>query len=94
VSPIQIKGLSLGFDNLNHREPNIYDDILAGGTFKITNREHAGKILERCVVRASPTVLQISFAFMYLQKSLKNTYPTVCHLDFTILLTWQKERKD
>jgi len=31
---------------------------------------------------------------MYLQKSLKNTYPTVCHLDFAILLTWQKERKD
>jgi len=31
---------------------------------------------------------------MYLQKSLKNTYPTVWHLDFTILLTWQKERKD
>ena len=43
---------------------------------------------------ASPTVLQISFAFMYLQKSLKNTYPTVWHLDFAILLTWQKERKD
>ena len=31
---------------------------------------------------------------MYLQKSLKNTYPTVWHLDFAILLTWQKERKD
>ena len=45
-------------------------------------------------LRASPTVLQISFAFMYLQKSLKNTYPTVWHLDFAILLTWQKERKD
>ena len=29
---------------------------------------------------------------MYLQKSLKNTYPTVWHLDFAILLTWQKER--
>ena len=45
-------------------------------------------------LRASPTVLQISFAFMYLQKNLKNTYPTVWHLDFAILLTWQKERKD
>ena len=31
---------------------------------------------------------------MYLQKSLKNIYPTVWHLDFTILLTWQKEEKD
>ena len=31
---------------------------------------------------------------MYLQKSLKNTYPTVWHLDFAILLTWQKERND
>ena len=46
------------------------------------------------LLRASPTVLQISFAFMYLQKCLKNTYPTVWHLDFAILLTWQKERKD
>ena len=45
-------------------------------------------------VRASPTVLQISFAFMYLRKSLKNTYPTVWHLDFAILLTWQKEMKN
>jgi len=31
---------------------------------------------------------------MYLQKNLKNTYPTVWYLDFAILLTWQKERKD
>jgi len=31
---------------------------------------------------------------MDLQKSLKNTYPTVWHLDFAILLTWQKEGKD
>ena len=31
---------------------------------------------------------------MYLQKSLKNTYPMVFHLDFAILLTWQKEGKD
>ena len=45
-------------------------------------------------LRASPTVLQIGFAFMYLQKSLKNTYPMVFHLDFAILLTWQKEGKD
>ena len=30
---------------------------------------------------------------MYLQKSIKITYPTVWHLDFAILLTWQKERK-
>ena len=44
--------------------------------------------------KSIPTVLQISFAFMYLQKSLKNTYPTGWHLDFAILLTWQKERKD
>ena len=28
------------------------------------------------------------------KKSLKNTYPTVWHLDFAILLTWQKERKN
>jgi len=31
---------------------------------------------------------------MYLQKNLKNICPTVWHLDFAILLTWQKERKD
>jgi len=43
---------------------------------------------------ASPTVLQISFAFMYLQKRLKNIYPMVWHLDFANLLTWQKEGKD
>jgi hypothetical protein len=31
---------------------------------------------------------------MYLQKSLKNTYPTVWQLGFAILLTWQIEGKD
>jgi len=31
---------------------------------------------------------------MYLQKILKNTYPTVWHLEFAILLTWQKEGND
>jgi len=46
------------------------------------------------MVRPSPTVLQIGFAFIYLQKSLKNTYPTAWHLDFAILLTWQKEGKN
>jgi hypothetical protein len=42
----------------------------------------------KILFRASPTVLQIGFAFMCLQKNLKNTYPTVWHLDFAILLTW------
>ena len=51
-------------------------------------------ISDEKALRASPTVLQISFAFMYLQKSLKNTYSTVWYLDFAILLTLQKERKD
>jgi len=45
-------------------------------------------------LRASSTILQIDFAFMYLQKSLKNIYKMVWHLDFAILLTWQKEGKD
>jgi hypothetical protein len=38
-------------------------------------------------VRATPTVLQMSFAFLFLQKSLQNSYPTVWQKSFAFLLT-------
>jgi hypothetical protein len=31
----------------------------------------------------------MAFAFLYLQRSLKNTYPTIWQMGFAFLLTWQ-----
>jgi hypothetical protein len=45
-------------------------------------------------LRATPTVLQIAFAFLFLQKSLQNSYPTVWQMGFAFLLTWQNPRMD
>jgi hypothetical protein len=50
--------------------------------------------LQTYYVRASPTVLHMGFAFLYLQKSVKNIHPMVWQMGFAILLAWQKERKD
>jgi hypothetical protein len=42
----------------------------------------------------TPTVLQIGFAFLFLQKSLQNSYPTVWQMGFAFLLTWQNPGMD
>jgi hypothetical protein len=34
----------------------------------------------------------MGFAFLFLQKSLQNSYPTVWQMDFAFLLTWQNPR--
>jgi hypothetical protein len=39
------------------------------------------------VFRATPTVLQMGFAFLFLQKSLQNSYLTVWQMGFAFLLT-------
>jgi hypothetical protein len=36
----------------------------------------------------------MAFAFLYLQRSLKNTYPTIWQMGFAFLLTWQILGKD
>jgi hypothetical protein len=38
-------------------------------------------------IRATPTVLQMGFAFLFLQKNLQNSYPTVWQMGFAFLLT-------
>jgi hypothetical protein len=42
-------------------------------------------------LRATPTVLQMGFAFLFLQKKkkLQNSYPMVWQMGFAFLLTWQ-----
>jgi hypothetical protein len=36
----------------------------------------------------------MGFAFLFLQKSLQNSYPTVWQMGFAFLLTWQNPRMD
>jgi hypothetical protein len=45
-------------------------------------------------IRATPTVLQMGFAFLFLQKTLQNSYPMVWQMSFAFLLTWQNHGMD
>jgi len=40
------------------------------------------------LVRASPTVMQLDFAFFKFAKNLKNCSPTVLHLTYAFWQTW------
>jgi hypothetical protein len=39
-------------------------------------------------IRASPTVMQLDFAFLKFAKKLKNCSPTVLHLTYAFWQTW------